>query len=90
VKIARGREAEYVDAPVPEELIGAPVPAGVHGPLFATVDRFLRAVLDGEAMWPSFEDGDRLQEIIESILVSSEEGRRVPIRMATRPATPAM
>jgi predicted dehydrogenase len=87
VKIARGREADYTDAPVPERLTGAPALPGVLGPLFAMVDRFVRAVLDGEAVSPSFEDGYRTQEIIESILVSSEEGRRVAVSIPAPPTT---
>jgi myo-inositol 2-dehydrogenase/D-chiro-inositol 1-dehydrogenase len=35
VKIARGRDADYADAPVPEGLAGAPVLPGLLGPLFA-------------------------------------------------------
>jgi predicted dehydrogenase len=87
VKVARGRETDYVDAPVPERLAGAPVSAGVHGPLFAMIDRFVRAVLDGETDSPSFEDGYRTQDVIESILVSSKEGRRVAVSTPAPPTT---
>jgi predicted dehydrogenase len=79
VKVARGRETDYADVPVPERLAGAPVPADVHGPLFVMIDAFVRAVLDGEAMSPSFEDGYQTQVLIENMLLSSEEGRRVAI-----------
>jgi predicted dehydrogenase len=79
VKIARGRDADYTDAPIPERLTGTPLPPGVHGPLLAMIDRFVCAVLDGEGVSPSFEDGYQTQHVIESILVSSEAGRRVPV-----------
>jgi predicted dehydrogenase len=85
VRIARGREKDYADAPAPERLTGQPAPSGVHAPLYAMVDRFVRAVLDGEPASPSFEDGYRTQHVIESIQLSSDEGRRLDVSMSAIP-----
>lgn len=51
-------------------------PEGLSGSLYAIADRFLRAIVDGEPMSPSFEDGYRTQEIIEAVTRSSQAGQR--------------
>jgi predicted dehydrogenase len=67
---------EYATVPIPDRFIDGRVPPGVNAGLFATADRFVRAVLDGEPMSPTFEDGLRTQELMAAVMRSHETGQR--------------
>ncbi|MBI3970638.1 MAG: Gfo/Idh/MocA family oxidoreductase [Chloroflexi bacterium] len=76
VKRAGPGDRVYQELPVPERLAVRPPAPGVSGPVYALADRFVRAILDGEPMAPSFEDGFRVQELIDAIVRSDQTGVR--------------
>jgi predicted dehydrogenase len=61
---------------IPERYHPSNVPPGIDAGAFAIVDRFVRAVIDGEPMSPSFDDGLQTQQFIEAIGRSDETGTR--------------
>ena len=83
VKLAKPGSADYEEVPMPAHLAdqGTP-PKGVWPTVYILVDRFLRSVLDGEPMEPSFEAGYRTQELIEAIVLSDRTHRRQDLPLA--------
>jgi predicted dehydrogenase len=76
VKLARASDQGYNEVPAPAHPTDRTVPANVSGPIFAIVDAFVQAILDGKPMAPSFEDGYRTQELIEAVVRSGRTGQR--------------
>ncbi|HEY8885589.1 MAG TPA: Gfo/Idh/MocA family oxidoreductase [Chloroflexota bacterium] len=76
LNLARATDRSYAEIKVPDRLTRRTAPEGLPGALYAIADRFLRAILDGEPMSPSFEDGYRTQELIEAVFRSSQTGQR--------------
>ena len=77
---ARRREA-LAELPIPERL-GASPEGGEH-PLIAPTARllkeWLRAIRTGIAASPSFADGVKVQEILDGVARSSQQGRWVDV-----------
>ena len=57
----------YVARPVPERLAAEAPADGVNAAVYALADRFVRAVLDGEPMSPTFDDAFHVQALIEAV-----------------------
>jgi predicted dehydrogenase len=69
-------EANFQTLTIPERYQPSNLPQGVDAGAFTIADRFARAVIDGEPMSPSFDDGLRAQELMEAIVRSDETGER--------------
>jgi predicted dehydrogenase len=69
-------DANYQTLTMPERYQLSNLPPGVDAGAFAIADRFVRAVIDGEPMSPSFDDGLRTQELVEAVARSDETGTR--------------
>jgi predicted dehydrogenase len=82
VKHAAATDRDHATIPMPEHLNPRGVPAGLPEGIHALADRFVRAILDGEPMAPTFEDGYRAQEVIEAVRRSSETGQRKDLPLA--------
>jgi predicted dehydrogenase len=64
----------YVARPVPERLAAGAPAEGVNAAVYALADRFVRAVLDGEPMSPTFDDAYQVQALIEAVKESDRSG----------------
>jgi predicted dehydrogenase len=84
LQYAGGSDGDYQPLTIPERYTPAGLPQGVEPGPFTIADRFVRAILDGEPMSPTFEDGLCTQELMESIARSDESGVRQ--ELATRPS----
>jgi predicted dehydrogenase len=82
VKRASAISREYVAVPTPEHVKTREAPEGVSEGIYALGDRFVRAILDGEPISPTFEDGYRAQEVIEAVLRSNQKGKRQDLPLA--------
>jgi len=69
-------DANYQTLTVPERYQPSGLPPGIDAGAFIIADRFVRAVIDGEPMSPSFDDGLQTQEFIEAIARSDATGTR--------------
>ena len=69
-------DANYRTLTIPERYQPSDLPPGVDAGAFTIADRFVRAVIDGEPMSPSFDDALRTQELIQAIARSDETGTR--------------
>jgi predicted dehydrogenase len=64
----------YVARSVPERF-AAHVPAdGVNAGVYALADQFVRAILDGEPMSPTFGDAFHVQALIDAVRESDRAG----------------
>ena len=68
-------DTDFQTLTIPERYHPSNVPPGIDAGAFAIVDRFVRAVIDGEPMSPSFDDGLQTQQLIEAIGRSDEPER---------------
>jgi predicted dehydrogenase len=59
---------------VPERFAAAAPAEGVNAAVYALADRFVRAVLDGEPMSPTFDDAFQVQALIEAVRESDRSG----------------
>jgi predicted dehydrogenase len=78
LQYAGGSEADYQLLTIPERYTPEGLPQGIDPGSFTIADRclFLRAVLDGVQMSPTFDDGLRTQELLAAIARSDETGMR--------------
>jgi predicted dehydrogenase len=79
--IAERETGQYRELQEPLEDATAARP-GVPAMNIALAERFVSAILDGSEMRPSFEDGYRVQQLIEAAIRASEAGARQPIDTA--------
>ncbi|HUE76013.1 MAG TPA: Gfo/Idh/MocA family oxidoreductase [Chloroflexota bacterium] len=82
VKRTTAVDREYTVVSTLENVKMHEAPEGVPEGIYALGDRFVRAILDGEPMSPTFEDGFRAQEVIEAILQSDQTGQRRDLPLA--------
>jgi predicted dehydrogenase len=69
-------DMNYQTLAIPERYLPSNLPPGIDAGAFTIADRFVRAVLDGSPMSPSFDDGLRTQELLEAVARSDETGAR--------------
>ncbi|MBI4658716.1 MAG: Gfo/Idh/MocA family oxidoreductase [Verrucomicrobia bacterium] len=85
IKLATNGDSNYNSIDIPSEFQPADLPRGVSPGLYALVDRFVKACLDGAPMSPSFEDGYKTQELIEAVSRSGATGARQVLPLDPKP-----
>ncbi len=88
---ARRRDRTLIEIPVPSTILDD-VPEFdnyLTGPTARLIRRWVRAIRGEETAEPSFEDGVRVQEVIEAIVKPGPGGRWVDVSNARWPGAPS-
>lgn len=86
---ARRREPTFAELPIPERLSGG-VPTFEHhltAPTVLLMREWVRAIRSGQPAAPSFADGAKVQEVLDAVARSSQQGRWIDVSGARWPMT---